>query len=145
MEIIISFFFWDCDVKQWKSKLVAKYEIKCLDFQFIHGFFWCCDSLRVSFVLQQLHLGCWYNSLSHVAFGLPAGFFLPVGLFQDFDFFPLYSSNRYLVTRGFQFQIPWSTINQAFIRINQQQFLQFLLHGTILLNSSVNIMRIFVN
>ena len=59
--IIISFFFWNCDVKQWKSKLETKYEIKChfsyhnfyLDFLFIHRFFWCCDSLMVFFFGNQ--------------------------------------------------------------------------------------------
>ena len=45
-----------CDMKQGKSKLVAKFETKfycsyyslCLNFLFIHVFFWFCDSLRVS-------------------------------------------------------------------------------------------------
>ena len=37
----------------------------------------------------ELHLGCCYRSISHVACGLPAGFFLEVGLLQYFDYFPL--------------------------------------------------------
>ena len=44
--------------------------------------------------------------LSHVVFGLAEGFFLPVGLVQYFDYFPLQSFNWYLVTKtGVQFQI----------------------------------------
>ena len=38
-------------------------------------------------------------TLSHVAFGMPAGFFLPVGILQDFDYFPLQSFNWYLASR----------------------------------------------
>ena len=40
-------------------------------------------------------------------FGLPEGIFLPTGIFQDFDYFPLKSFNWYLVTRSVQFQMSW--------------------------------------
>ena len=46
-------------------------------------------------------------------FGLPEGIFLPTGLFQDFDYFPLKSLNWCLVTRGVQFQMSWSTLNPS--------------------------------
>ena len=49
------------------------------------------------FLSVELHLGCW---LSPVVFGLPARFFLPVGLFQDYNYFPLLSCNWYQVTKG---------------------------------------------
>ena len=41
-------------------------------------------------------------TISHV------GFFLPVGFFQHFDYFPLQSLKWYLVARGVQFQISWT-------------------------------------
>ena len=88
----------------------------------------------------------WYRSFSHVVFGLPARFFLSVGLFKDFDYFSLWSFNWYLITRGVQFKISWSTLNSSFnclklVRINSNKF---LLRGTILLNLSVNIMHMLV-
>ena len=40
-------------------------------------------------------------------------FLLSICLFQDFDYFPLYSSNLYLVARRVYFQISWSTLNPS--------------------------------
>lgn len=48
-------------------------------------------------------------TLSRVAFGLPACFFLPVALFQDFDYFPLsFPTSNYLVAKGVQFLFFWT-------------------------------------
>ena len=65
-------------------------------------FFCCLARISLHNILISLRA-----TLRHVVFGLPAGFFLPVGLVQDFDYFLSRASTGSLrvVARGVQFQI----------------------------------------
>ena len=67
----------------------------------------CCFILLFSRLVScylELHYGCWYRLELH------SGFFLPVGLVYETDYFSLQSFYWYLVKRSVQFQIShhWS-------------------------------------
>ena len=71
----------------------------------------CCSSV-VYFVLFQGYLAASLNFINAVDIDidieLHSGFFLPVGLIHDTDYFPLQQSfNWYLVKRAVQFQISY--------------------------------------
>ena len=55
--------------------------------------------IRLGGCKLELYYDCWYRWELH------SGFFLPVGLVHDIDYFPFQTFDWYLIARGVQFQI----------------------------------------
>ena len=74
--------------------------------------FFCCYQLFFMKYSCQLYFTVIVDivrvTISQVVFGLPAGFCLSAGLFQEFDYFPFQSVNWYLVAIGALNQSFWT-------------------------------------